>query len=227
MIDSEEMLFHLREIEKKTAEYQKDFSFDRYKTVRKELFAHLRDPAITIRNDSVTFNTACINAFENVLYIKIHLNDELKRIVITPSQRDARNSLRWCTEKADKRMSRRIVGKHFSEMVYQLMGWEENRRYKSMGFKIKVNKEGEVGFLFDLLLTESFEYCKRPRKKKNSEKDAESNDNYEVMKTTARQEPLFSDALLSSFGDPAAEDADTSEFFDMEGYTTISSPENN
>ena len=37
-----------------------------YQVVRKELFAHLRDPAIVIRKDSITFNTACITGLEDV-----------------------------------------------------------------------------------------------------------------------------------------------------------------
>lgn len=36
--------------------------------MRKELFAHLRDPAIVIRKDSITFNTACITGLEDVVY---------------------------------------------------------------------------------------------------------------------------------------------------------------
>ena len=42
------------------------FSYDGYQVVRKELFAHLRDPAIVIRKDSITFNTACITGLEDV-----------------------------------------------------------------------------------------------------------------------------------------------------------------
>ena len=55
--------------EQRTAELEQSFSYDGYQIVRKELFAHLRDPAITIRKDSVTFNTACIEGLEDVVYI--------------------------------------------------------------------------------------------------------------------------------------------------------------
>ena len=34
------------------------FDPNRMKVIRKELFANLRDPAVTIRNGSITFNTA-------------------------------------------------------------------------------------------------------------------------------------------------------------------------
>ena len=36
-------------------ELESTFSYDGYQVVRKELFAHLRDPAIVIRKDSITF----------------------------------------------------------------------------------------------------------------------------------------------------------------------------
>ncbi len=42
----------------KAEELESTFSYDGYQVVRKELFAHLRDPAIVIRKDSITFNTA-------------------------------------------------------------------------------------------------------------------------------------------------------------------------
>ena len=44
--------------EERQEELERTFSYDGYQVVRKELFAHLRDPAIVIRNDGITFNTA-------------------------------------------------------------------------------------------------------------------------------------------------------------------------
>ena len=57
--------------EERQEELERTFSYDGYQVVRKELFAHLRDPAIVIRNDSITFNTACITGLENVVYVPI------------------------------------------------------------------------------------------------------------------------------------------------------------
>ena len=37
--------------DEKAAEIQKTFSYDGYQTVRRELFAHLREPQMTIRTD--------------------------------------------------------------------------------------------------------------------------------------------------------------------------------
>ncbi len=60
---------HESAVAQRTAELEKEFSYDGYQVVRKELFAHLRDPAIVIRKDSVTFNTACINGLENAAVV--------------------------------------------------------------------------------------------------------------------------------------------------------------
>ena len=61
----------------KAEELESTFSYDGYQVVRKELFAHLRDPAIVIRKDSITFNTACISGLEDVFTYELdadHIN---------------------------------------------------------------------------------------------------------------------------------------------------------
>ena len=68
-------------IDQKALELAQDFSYDGYQVVRRELFAHLREPAVVIRRDSVTFNTACIAGLEDAVYIPVsytHLNDAKK-----------------------------------------------------------------------------------------------------------------------------------------------------
>ena len=45
----------------KAEELESTFSYDGYQVVRKELFAHLRDPAIVIRKDSISSLGASVN----------------------------------------------------------------------------------------------------------------------------------------------------------------------
>lgn len=49
-------MIRAREIEEKALEYQRNFSYERFRVIRKELFAHLHDPALTIRTDGITFS---------------------------------------------------------------------------------------------------------------------------------------------------------------------------
>jgi len=62
--------------EDKTAEIEGSFSYDGYQIVRREMFAHLREPAVVIRKESITFNTACINGLEDAVYIQILINHD-------------------------------------------------------------------------------------------------------------------------------------------------------
>ena len=83
-------------------ELESTFSYDGYQVVRKELFAHLRDPAIVIRKDSITFNTACITGLEDVVYVHVMFNSDLKRIVVRGCDENEKDALRWCIAKEDK-----------------------------------------------------------------------------------------------------------------------------
>lgn len=142
-------------------ELESTFSYDGYQVVRKELFAHLRDPAIVIRKDSITFNTACITGLEDVVYVHVMFNNDLKRIVVRGCDENDKDALRWCIAKPDKRKSRKMTCKPFSELVYKEMGWDTECRYKMLGYRISF--EGETLYV----LTCS---CRRSSMRARSEK---------------------------------------------------------
>ncbi len=149
-------------IDQKALELAQDFSYDGYQVVRRELFAHLREPAVVIRRDSVTFNTACIAGLEDAVYIQILVNQDNKRMVVRKCEENDKDALRWCIEKSDKRKSRKMSNKIFSAMMYDMMGWNTDCRYKILGHKI--THEDETMYIFDLLETEIFMDTKRKKK---------------------------------------------------------------
>lgn len=150
------------DIDQKALELAQDFSYDGYQVVRRELFAHLREPAVVIRRDSVTFNTACIAGLEDAVYIQILVNQDNKRMVVRKCEENDKDALRWCIEKPDKRKSRKMSNKLFSAMMYDMMGWNTDCRYKILGHKI--THEDETMYIFDLLETEIFMDTKRQKK---------------------------------------------------------------
>ena len=123
-------------VDQKAIELAKDFSYEGYQVVRRELFAHLREPAVVIRRDSVTFNTACIAGLEDAVYIQILVNQDNKRMVVRKCEENDKDALRWCVAKPDKRKSRKMTNKIFSAMMYEMMGWNLDCRYKILGHKI-------------------------------------------------------------------------------------------
>ena len=196
----------------KAEELESTFSYDGYQVVRKELFAHLRDPAIVIRKDSITFNTACISGLEDVVYVHVMFNSDLKRIVVRGCDENDKDALRWCIAKPDKRKSRKMSCKPFSELVYNEMGWDSDCRYKILGYRI--NFEGETLYVFDLLVPEIFH---EGQKRKKGESAPQS----EETKPVNTRKGFYPDDIAGTFGVPVEEHLKESEVTPIDGYVSM------
>lgn len=196
----------------KAEELESTFSYDGYQVVRKEPFAHLRDPAIVIRKDSITFNTACISGLEDVVYVHVMFNSDLKRIVVRGCDENDKDALRWCIAKPDKRKSRKMSCKPFSELVYNEMGWDSDCRYKILGYRI--NFEGETLYVFDLLVPEIFH---EGQKRKKGESAPQS----EETKPVNTRKGFYPDDIAGTFGVPVEEHLKESEVKQIDGYVSM------
>lgn len=208
-----------------------DFSYDGYQVVRRELFAHLREPAVVIRRDSVTFNTACIAGLEDAVYIQILVNQDSKRMVVRKCEENDKDALRWCVAKPDKRKSRKMTNKIFSAMMYEMMGWNLDCRYKILGHKITF--EDETIYVFDLMETEIFLDIKGKRAKKDTESQfttekansieetaSNSIDNERSVEEIKRKNriPFYPKEWKDSFGLPVEEHRKALEINMLDGY---------
>ena len=218
-------------VDQKAIELAKDFSYEGYQVVRRELFAHLREPAVVIRRDSVTFNTACIAGLEDAVYIQILVNQDNKRMVVRKCEENDKDALRWCVAKPDKRKSRKMTNKIFSAMMYEMMGWNLDCRYKILGHKITF--EDETIYVFDLMETEIFLDIKGKRAKKDTEsqttienanniEETASNDtdtecSVEEIKRKNRI-PFYPKEWKDSFGLPVEEHRKALEINMLDGY---------
>ena len=211
---------HESAVAQRTAELEKEFSYDGYQVVRKELFAHLRDPAIVIRKDSVTFNTACINGLEDVVYIHMMFNKELKRIVVEGCDENDKDALRWCVAKPDKRKSRKMMGRPFSELVYREMGWEEGCRYKILGYRIQF--EGKTLYVFDLNVPEVFLEKKRKKKTDDDIEPSEPVTNQvEEQPEVNTRKGYYPDDIANTFGISVEQHREETAFHHMDGYVSV------
>ena len=218
-------------IDQKAIELAEDFSYEGYQVVRRELFAHLREPAVVIRRDSVTFNTACIAGLEDAVYIQILVNQDSKRMVVRKCEENDKDALRWCVAKPDKRKSRKMTNKIFSAMMYEMMGWNLDCRYKILGHKITF--EDETIYVFDLMETEIFLDIKGKKAKKDTEsqfttekansiEETASNftDNERSVEEIKRKNriPFYPKEWKDSFGLPVEEHRKALEINMLDGY---------
>ena len=212
-------------VDQKAIELAEDFSYDGYQVVRRELFAHLREPAVVIRRDSVTFNTACIAGLEDAVYIQILVNQDNKRMVVRKCEENDKDALRWCVAKPDKRKSRKMTNKIFSAMMYEMMGWNLDCRYKILGHKITF--EDETIYVIDLMETEIFLDIKRKKAKKDTESQSttENANNIEETASSDTEEikrknriPFYPKEWKDSFGLPVEEHRKALEINMLDGY---------
>lgn len=208
----------MSEREQRRTEIEQSFDYDGYQVARRELFAHLRDPAIVIRKDSVTFNTACIAGLEDVVYVNIMFNSTLKRLVVKGCNENDKDALRWCVAKPDKRKSRKMSCRLFSELLYKEMGWASDCRYKILGYRIEF--EGESLYVFDLVAAEVF----HERKKKQSDEvmpTEASAENKAEMQPVNTRKGYYPDDIAGSFGVPVEQHRQESEVRQMDGYVSV------
>lgn len=182
-------------------------SYSEFQIVRRELFAHTKIPSVTIRLDSITFNTACIDGLEDTVYIQLLISRNQKRIAIRRCNENDKDALRWCIEKPDKRKSRKITSKDFSKMVYDMMGWDIHCRYKFTGYQIEYR--GTILYVFDLKEPEIFhEAPRRTKEEADALKEKMSEEGYEELRRKEladSRKPFYPDDVENTFGIPVSE----------------------
>ena len=191
--------------EDRRQELERTYSREGYCVIRKELFPHQRDPAMTIRDGNITFNTACINGLENVVYVRFEINEDLKRLVIKPCDENDKHAVRWCVAKPDKRKSRKMTCPDFTKQLYDMMGWDPKCRYKILGYKIEF--DGETYYAFDLVVTETF----REKPKKGEV----------VTEPVDTKKGYYSEDIASTFGVPLEEHKKQTQITIEKGYINV------
>ena len=120
-----------------------------YQVTKAELVAHSREPAITIWDNRLKFNMACLRKFPGVTHIQVLINPDEQRLIIRPCEADAPDSLRWAKGGGQKELSNRdLQCRVFAAKLFDFMNWDAQYRYKILGKPASC--DGEVLFLFKL-----------------------------------------------------------------------------
>jgi len=197
--------------EEKRQEIARAFNPNRMKVIRKELFANLRDPAVTIRDGNITFNTACINGLEDVVYVNLMIDEELGFLSVTGCDENDKGAIRWCVAKPDKRKSRKMRCPDFTDGIYKLLGWDKKCRYKILGYQIPF--EGKVYYVFDLNVFQIFN--EKPKK------GEEPVDETGAVQEVDTRKGYYPEDIANTFGVPMEQYKKETAVTDMDGYVTM------
>lgn len=118
----------------------------RYEVVRQDYFFSQEEPQFTFKNGKAYINSFGLRQFPDKDYIQILIDKEAKTMIIKPFKEKVKDSFRWSAGK--KRQPRHMRCVPLYCMVYQMMGWNLNARYRITGC---LHTYGEVPVLyFDL-----------------------------------------------------------------------------
>ena len=113
-----------------------------YQVTKAELFAHSREPAVTVWDNRIKFNMACLRKFPGVTHIQLLIHPDQKRLIIRPCEPDAPDSLRWASGGGEREVKNRdMICAIFAQKLYELMGWNKQYRYKMLGKPAVYNNE--------------------------------------------------------------------------------------
>jgi len=131
----------------------KVFSNDGYQVVRGEFLSRTNMPAICFDGEKLSVNTACLRKMPDVSYIQFLVNPSKRKLALRPCGEDDKDSFLLCSEKDGKRIPRKIVCRLFTAMLFELMGWGMDKRYRIMGSIVKT--KSDCLMLFDLNAAET------------------------------------------------------------------------
>lgn len=120
-----------------------------YEVVRAQFFSTLSNPALTISNGKMRFNTACLKKFGDEEYVELLLNTVRRCIAIRPCSKDNPNAIRWGRLKDSRWSVSAISCRGLAKTLFDIMEWEEDTRYRFRGEYVGIGENKMLLFQLD------------------------------------------------------------------------------
>ena len=130
-------------------------NLDDFQVVRREFFAHTREPAVSLNNCKFSVNAACLAKFPETNWVQVLVNKKTKILALRPCSENTKDAFLWCNTTNGKRKARVATCKIFFAMIMTMMDWNPQHRYKLLGRAAHAN--GEYLLVFDLSAPEMYQ----------------------------------------------------------------------
>lgn len=174
------------------------FDLDGYEIVRAQFFSTRSDPAMTLSNGKIVFNTSCLRKFNNVEYVELLLNTVEKSIAIRPCEKENPNAIRWGTIRNGKWLVLPKSCRGLSEPLYELMNWVDKYRYRFRG-QYHAQQDEQI-MIFDLEEPEVIKIEEQEEIDENTVQDIDGKALVESKKAHQKKVYLYPEAWENTFG---------------------------
>lgn len=197
--------------EKRYKAKSKQLNLEGYQRVRAQFFSTRLDPAMTIKNGKIFFNTACLRKFEDVTSVELLLNSVNHTIAIRPCSEDNPNAIKWGRIRDGRWCTKSVSCRGLAKTLFDILEWEDDTSYRFRGQFIEKQNQKVMVFELDEPEMEKIEEIVLPpaateETTSDSEpKDTIGNNADAVEQIVIRQKiRVFPPSWLTSFGKPVA-----------------------
>ncbi len=124
------------------------FDLRGYEVARAQFFSRSFRISMTVSSNALTFSKLGISKLNVTPYVELLIHPSKRLLAVRRSSKDIRHSVNW-TRNGTPRL---ISGAAFLPMLYRLLGWNEQFKYRVQG--IRKREDGEAILLFDMSDTE-------------------------------------------------------------------------
>lgn len=152
-----------------TTEVMNRLDLSGYEVVRAQYFSTLRNPAMTISNGKLRFNTACLKKFEDVEYVELLLNSVDRCVAIRPCEKNNPNAIHWGKLKEGRWCASTLGCRGLAKTLFDIMEWEEGLKYRFRGQFVEQGDNKLMLFELDEPEMVKIEEIVLPQKEEESE----------------------------------------------------------
>lgn len=176
---SESVMSELENIQQ--IEYKVGLDMRGYEVVRSQYFATMKNPAMTIADGKLGFNTSCLKKFENVEYVELLLNSVNRCIAVRPCDQNNPNAIHWGRLREGRWCALSKSCRGLAKTLFDIMDWGKDLKYRFRGDFIEKDDQKVILFQLDEPEMVKTENIVLPPK------DAESDNEAEITGRTVKQ----------------------------------------
>jgi hypothetical protein len=107
----------------------------RSEIVRGDFLSTTFKAKVTFAYESVTFNMLCVKVFPDNQYVSLTVDQPNQRVVVELCEAGETISLKFANKKDGQNVPRKCMARHFCEMLYEMMGWNTQAKYRALAIE--------------------------------------------------------------------------------------------
>lgn len=131
-----------------------EFDLRGYEIARVQFFQSSGDLSVTFSIADIQFSKACIRKLNNPPTVELLFDPNNHLFAVRPIDKNNRHAIFWATIYSNSTHARKINGSAFLPVMYDILGWKPENKYRIRG--IRRQRGNESILMFDLHETEVF-----------------------------------------------------------------------